>query len=33
VTVFFFYISIRTTENYKFDKIKAAGLTGNATND
>jgi len=28
----FFYVSIRTTENYDFDKIRTAGVTGNATN-
>jgi len=27
-----FYVSIRTTEIYEFDKIRTAGLTGNATN-
>ena len=27
-----FYVSIRTTENYNFDKIRTAGVTGNATN-
>jgi len=27
-----FYVSIRTTENYGFDKIRTAGVTGNATN-
>ena len=27
-----FYVSIRTTENYEFDKIRTAGVTGNATN-
>jgi len=27
-----FYVSIRTTENYEFDKISTAGVTGNATN-
>jgi len=26
-----FYVSIRTTENYEFDKIRTAGVTGNAT--
>ena len=26
-----FYVSLRTTENYKFDKIRTAGVTGNAT--
>ena len=26
-----FYVLIRTTENYEFDKIRTAGLTGNAT--
>ena len=26
-----FYVLIRTTENYEFDKIRAAGVTGNAT--
>jgi len=26
-----FYVSIRTTENYEFDKIKTAGVTGKAT--
>ena len=25
-----FYVSIRTTENYQFDKFRAAGVTGNA---
>ena len=27
-----FYVSIRTTENYEFDTIRTAGVTGNATN-
>ena len=27
-----FYVSISTTENYEFDKIRTAGVTGNATN-
>ena len=27
-----FYVSIRTTGNYRFDKIRTAGVTGNATN-
>ena len=27
-----FYVSIRTTQNYEFDKIRTAGVTGNATN-
>jgi len=27
-----FYVLIRTTENYGFDKIRTAGVTGNATN-
>jgi len=27
-----FYVLIRTTENYEFDKIRTAGMTGNATN-
>jgi len=27
-----FYVLIRTTENYQFDKIRTAGVTGNATN-
>jgi len=27
-----FYVSIMTTENYEFDKIRTAGVTGNATN-
>ena len=27
-----FYVLIRTTENYEFDKIRTAGVTGNATN-
>jgi len=27
-----FYVSIRATENYEFDKIKTAGVTGYATN-
>jgi len=27
-----FYVSIWTTQNYEFDKIKTAGVTGNATN-
>jgi len=27
-----FYTSVRTTENYKFDKIRTAAVTGNATN-
>jgi len=26
-----FYVSIRTTENYQFDKFRTAGVTGNAT--
>jgi len=26
-----FYVTIRTTENYEFDKIRSAGVTGNAT--
>jgi len=26
-----FYVSIRTTENYEFDKIRTAGVTGSAT--
>jgi len=26
------YVLIRTTENYEFDKIRTAGVTGNATN-
>jgi len=26
-----FYVSIRTTENYEFDQIRTAGVTGNAT--
>jgi len=26
-----FYVSIRTTENYEFDKIRTAGVTGNVT--
>ena len=26
-----FYVSIRTTESYEFDKIRTAGVTGNAT--
>jgi len=26
-----FYVSIRATENYEFDKIRTAGVTGNAT--
>jgi len=25
-----FYVSIRTTENYRFDKFRTAGVTGNA---
>jgi len=25
-------VSIRTTENYEFDKIRTVGVTGNATN-
>ena len=25
-----FYVSIRTTENYQFDKLRTAGVTGNA---
>jgi len=25
-----FYVSIRTTENYQFDKFRTAGVTGNA---
>jgi len=29
--VYVFYLSIRTTENYEFDKIRTAGVTGNAT--
>ena len=24
------YVSIRTTENYQFDKFRTAGVTGNA---
>ena len=27
-----FYVLIRTTANYEFDKIRTAGVTGNATN-
>jgi len=27
-----FYVSVRTTETYGFDKIRTAGVTGNATN-
>ena len=27
-----FSVSIRTTENYEFDKIRTAGVTGNTTN-
>jgi len=27
-----FYVLIRTTENCEFDKIRTAGVTGNATN-
>jgi len=27
-----FYVSIRTTENYEFDKIRTAGVIGNVTN-
>jgi len=27
-----FYVSIRATENYEFDKIRTAGVTGNSTN-
>jgi len=27
-----FYVSIRATEDYEFDKIRTAGVTGNATN-
>ena len=27
-----FYVLIRTTENYQFDKFRTAGVTGNATN-
>jgi len=27
-----FSVSIRTAENYEFDKIRTAGITGNATN-
>jgi len=27
-----FYVLIRTIENYEFDKIRIAGVTGNATN-
>ena len=27
-----FYVSIRTTENYEFDKFRTAGVNGNATN-
>ena len=27
-----FYVLIRTTENYEFDKIRTAGVTGNAIN-
>jgi len=26
-----FYVSIRTTENYEFDRIRTAAVTGNAT--
>jgi len=26
-----FYVSIRKTENKEFDKIRTAGVTGNAT--
>jgi len=26
-----FHVSIRTTENYEFDKIRTAGVIGNAT--
>jgi len=29
--VIVFYVSMRTTENYEFDKIRTAGVTGNAT--
>jgi len=29
--VIVFYVSIRTTESYEFDKIRTAGVTGNAT--
>ena len=27
-----FYVSLRTTENYEFDKIRTVGVTGNAIN-
>jgi len=27
-----FYVLIRTTKNYEFDKIRTAGVTGNAAN-
>jgi len=27
-----FFVSIRTTETYEFNKFKTAGVTGNATN-
>jgi len=27
-----FYVSIRTSENYEFDMIRNAGVTGNAIN-
>jgi len=27
-----FYVLIRTAENYEFDKMRTAGVTGNATN-
>ena len=27
-----FYVSMRTIENYEFDKTRTAGVTGNATN-
>jgi len=28
--VIVFYVSIRATENYEFDKIRTAGMIGNA---
>ena len=28
-----FYVLMRTTENCEFDRIRTAGVTGNATND
>jgi len=28
----FFYVSVRTTENFEFDTIRTAAVTDNATN-